>query len=212
MQRALREAVKEELVPFFHDFVGEAVAAGANDVFQAYDVDSEELVEELSGYMTRLNGEIGDAYRYFQECRLYDLDRSDEKMNMAFTIELPAYGDAYIYDNRYNSYYDLFTVILEFGHFNSVYHDDTPVLFSTVNMDVSEIHSQGLELLFYPYYGEMYPELETALQYYAVYEMLYNVLLSCAFDEAENVIYRNPDITLEEINSLMDEIGRGIWP
>ena len=47
----------------------------------------------------------------------------DVKMDMAYTVELPAYGDAYVYDNRYGTYYDVFTIIHEFGHFNSVYHD-----------------------------------------------------------------------------------------
>ncbi len=203
----LREDVKNLLVPYFYEFTNEAVDAGVNDVFLEYDVSSENLLAELTAPLGQMNEEVGETFQYFQDCRLYDLDQSDVKMDMAYTVELPAYGDAYVYDNRYGTYYDVFTIIHEFGHFNSVYHDDTPALFSMVNMDVSEIHSQGLELLFYPYYGEVYQELGTAMQHYVIYEMLYNILLSCAFDEAENVIYRNPDMTLDEINSLMDEIS-----
>ena len=103
-------------------------------------------------------------------------------------------------------YYDIFTVVHEFGHFNSVYHDDTPALYTNINMDVSEIHSQGLELLFYPYYEQMYPGMGSAMQFYAVYEMFNHILLSCAFDEVENAVYRNPDLTPVSYTHLPLEI------
>ena len=203
----LRQEVKEELVPFFYDLTGRALDRGVNDVFEEYDVSSEELLETFAPYMEAISPEVGEAFGFFREQQLYDLDSSEDKISMAYTVELPAYGSAYIYDNRSGMYYDIFTVVHECGHFNSVYHDDTPALYTNINMDVSEIHSQGLELLFYPYYEQMYPGMGSAMQFYAVYEMFNNILLSCAFDEVENAVYRNPDLTLEEINSLMDEVG-----
>ena len=201
----LRGEVKETLVPFFYSLVDQAVDGGVNEVFEEYSPDSSELLEMIAPYMEQLSEDVGEAFTYFQEQQLYDLDYSEDKINMAYTIELPSYGAAYIFDNRYDCYLDVLTVIHEFGHFNSIYHDPTPTMYINMNMDVSEIHSQGLEMLFYPYYEEIYPEKGAAMQYYVLYEMLCNILLGCALDEVENTIYRNPDMTLEEINELMIE-------
>ncbi len=151
-------------MPFFYDLTGRALDRGVNDVFEEYDVSSEELLETFAPYMEAISPEVGEAFGFFREQQLYDLDSSEDKISMAYTVELPAYGSAYIYDNRSGMYYDIFTVVHEFGHFNSVYHDDTPALYTNINMDVSEIHSQGLELLFYPYYEQMYPGMGSAMQ------------------------------------------------
>ncbi len=207
----LRETVKEELVPLFYDIVHQALEAGIEEVFEDYQVSDRDLLEVLAPYMEQVNPEIGECFSYFMAHRLYTLGSDENKISMAYTVDLPAYGDAYIYDNRYDSYLDLFTVIHEFGHFNSIYHDNTPALYANANMDVSEIHSQGLELLFYPYYEEMFPELGQAMQYYVLYEMVVNILISCAYDEFETQVYANPDMTLEEMNreigSIVAEYG-----
>ncbi len=202
----LRENVKEELVPFFYDLVDRALEAGVEEVFEDYQVSDQDLLDGLAPYMGKINSEIGECFSYFTEHALYTLESDENKIGMAYTTDLPAYGDAYIYDNRYDSYLDVFTVIHEFGHFNSIYHDNTPALYTNANMDVSEIHSQGLELLFYPYYEEMYPELGQAMQAYVLYEMLVNILISCAYDEFETEVYANPDMTLKEMNREMASI------
>ena len=203
---SLRDEVKEELVDFYYDLVNQAIDGGVNDVFEDYEVSDQELLETLAPYMEKVNPEIGETFSYFMDHQLYDLENDDSKINMAYTTSLPSYGAAYIYDNRYDSYQDVFTLIHEFGHFNSIYHDDTPELYTNANMDVSEIHSQGLELLFYPYYEEMYPGMGEAMQYYVLYEMVVNILVSCAYDEFETEVYADPDMTLEEMNQAMDSI------
>lgn len=126
---------------------------------------------------------------------------------MGYTVELPAYGDAYIYDNGYGTYQDYFTMIHEFGHFTSVFYEDIHYLYSVVNMDVSEIHSQGLEVLCWPYYEELVPGMGEAMQAYVVYEMLINIISCCIYDEIEQEIYRNPDMSLEELNQAVVDIS-----
>lgn len=46
-----------------------------------------------------------------------------------------------------------------------------------------------------------------AMQAYVVYEMLINIISCCIYDEIEQEIYRNPDMSLEELNQAVVDIS-----
>lgn len=203
----LRESVKEELVPLYEACLSYATEQNAGLIFTERETDAEEMLDSLAPVMEKIRPEIGDAYEYFRSYHLYDIEPDEKKMDMGYTVELPAYGDAYIYDNSYGTYQDYFTIIHEFGHFTSVFYEDSHYLYSTVNMDVSEIHSQGMEVLFWPYYEELAPGMGESMQAYVVFELLSNIITCCIYDEIEQEIYRNPDMSLQELNQAAEDIS-----
>ncbi len=107
--------------------------------------------------MEAISPEVGEALGFSgnSSCMTWILQKTRYLWHIQLNCRLTALP---IFMTTEAACYDIFTVVHEFGHFNSVYHDDTPALYTNINMDVSEIHSQGLELLFYPYYEQMYPE------------------------------------------------------
>ena len=49
-------------------------------------------------------------------------------------------------------------MIHEFGHYNAAYHAAERCLYEPATLDVAEIHSQGLEVLFFDYMDDMFGE------------------------------------------------------
>lgn len=137
------------------------------------------------------------------EYQLYDMDMADCKAEAAFTMDLSYFKDGFIYGKMYDSYLDYYNVIHEFGHYNNTYHNADTFLESCNNIDVCEIHSQGLQMLFYDYYEELLGE-EMGEQYafYDVYTMAENAVSTAIVAEFEIKAYENPDMTLEELNKL----------
>ena len=203
----LRQEVKENLAPLFEECVDYALDQDVSGLYEAMPEDPEAMLDNLEDAMEEISPRVGEAYGYFRRMHLYDIDADDKKMDMGYTVELPAYGDAYIYNKGSGTYLDYFTMIHEFGHFTSVFYEKAPYLFTVVNMDVSEIHSQGLEVLFWPCYQEIVPDMGTAMQAYVVYEMLTNIISSCIYDEIEQTIYRDPHMSLEQLNREVEEIS-----
>ena len=206
---ALRQQVKEHLVPLYEACLDCALENNVDAIYTGRQEDSGEMLERLIVPMEKIYPEVGTAYKYFLSQELYDIEPDEKKIDMGYTVELPFYGDAYIYDSGSGTYEDYFTMIHEFGHFTSVFYEDNHYLYSVVNMDVSEIHSQGLEVLFWPYFEEIVPGMGRTMQIYTVYEMLTNIVFCCIYDEIEQEIYRNPDMTLEELNRTVEEISSG---
>ncbi|MBR4768085.1 MAG: hypothetical protein IK088_03815, partial [Lachnospiraceae bacterium] len=121
--------------------------------------DDTETYEMLLPYMEDIDPEIGASLRHLLDCGLYDLDYDEKKVgSTGYTIGLTSYGDCFIFDQPYNAYNDLFTYVHEFGHYHHNTHDTAGFLDAVNNIDVDEIHSQGMEMLFTKYYPEIYGE------------------------------------------------------
>ena len=95
----------------------------------------------------------------------------------------------------------------EFGHYNAAYHDPVPAIYMTSTLDVAEIHSQALELLITKYADELYGEDAPFMTIDVIFRLLNSVLAGCMYDEFQKTVYENPDMTLEEINDLAEELS-----
>lgn len=165
--------------------------------------DSTELYEAISPYLKKIDPELYEAQEHFLQYELYDMDMAECKADAAFTTEFPYYHEGFIYGKMYDSYLDYYNVIHEFGHYNNVYHSADTFLESCNNIDVCEIHSQGLQMLFYDYYEELLGEEVGELYgFYDVYSMADNAVSTAIVSEFEIKAYENPDMTLEQLNRL----------
>lgn len=165
--------------------------------------DSTELYEAISPYLKKIDPELYETQTHFLQYELYDMDTAECKADAAFTTEFPYYHEGFIYGKMYDSYLDYYNVIHEFGHYNNVYHSADTFLESCNNIDVCEIHSQGLQMLFYDYYEELLGEEVGELYgFYDVYSMADNAVSTAIVSEFEIKAYENPDLTLEQLNRL----------
>ena len=102
----------------------------------------------------------------------------------------------------------LLSVFHEFGHFASVYYDPTPSLFQNGYVDVSEIQSQGMQMLLMTFSDDMFGYAGRAMEAEAVSDLLDSIIAGAMMDEFETAVYAEPDMTLEDLKPSVLESGQ----
>ncbi|MCR4788087.1 MAG: DUF6044 family protein [Lachnospiraceae bacterium] len=174
--------------------------------------DDRATYEEIYEYLDEISPELQVSLKHLLDCNLFDLKSSPTKPDKGFTIALPYYGDAYIFDSPYLTSRDIFTYVHEFGHYNNNYFTQEDDFENFSNIDTSEIHSQGLEVLFSRYYKDMYgDEAGAYLQAYEIYSLMQAVYSACKVAEFEIYAHEHPDCSIEDLGKkyaeLSDEYG-----
>ncbi|MBS5283817.1 MAG: M2 family metallopeptidase [Clostridiales bacterium] len=209
--KALLEGVREEFVPLYDDIYWYYDSSEMNyDLLEALgEGEDESLLDWAYECVSGVDGGLGELFSYMREKGLYDLGLEEgetDRNTGTYTLSLPQYGDAFIFLSRSGGVYDHQSLIHEFGHFAAGCYDEVPELFQDYYVDVSEIQSQGLELLAAAWARENKGELGEVYAYEEICTMVSNVLSACMIGEFEQAVYENPDMTLEELNKLFSDI------
>jgi len=168
----------------------------------------DEILDAIQPYMERIDPELAETFAFMRQYHLCDIAPSESKLPTGYTVGLPVYGTAFIFDCPYGDHQDYSTAIHEFGHFNETFHSVEKELWSEFYIDVGEIHSQGLEVLFAAYAEELFGATGGRAFYWStISNMVSSVLEGCMYDEFQTAVYQNPQMTLEEINRLFREIS-----
>lgn len=206
--RSVRRAAKEYWVPL------EAALADAVSPreLRALDVRTREngdaILDAVQPYMGRVDPDLAETFAFLRQYHLYDIAPSGSKLPLGYTVSLPSYGTAFIFNCPYGDYQDYATLIHEFGHFNEAFHSTEHDLWASFHIDVGEIHSQGLEVLFTSCADELFgPEGGRAFYWSTISNMVSSVLEGCMYDEFQEAVYDDPDLTLEEVNRLFRGIS-----
>lgn len=167
------------------------------------DISSREILLQIAPYLEQIDPELRETQEHFLKYELFDMDTSSTKADTAFTIGLSYFKDGFIYGKMYDNYLDYYNVIHEFGHYNHTYRSADSFMESSNNIDVCEIHSQGMQMLFYDYYEALLGEETGSIYaYYDVCSMAQNVIDTALISEFEIEVYENPDMSLEDMNKL----------
>lgn len=150
-----------------------------------------------------------ESYNYMKNNHLYDMCICDTKIEAGFTTNLYSYKSPFIFNSGAGNYSDIETFIHEFGHYNNIFHTSTHYLTDSFNVDVSEIHSQALELLMLQYAQDIYGE---SFAEYIRAEVLNSILSSiidgCLYDEFQHEVYSSDhEMTLFELNTLFGNLS-----
>ncbi|MCR5584687.1 MAG: hypothetical protein K6F63_04545 [Lachnospiraceae bacterium] len=203
---------KKYLVPMegklYECFYSEAILV-VDKMFGGYLMEDEALVDLVEPYVGEVHKGLTEAYTYLKDNHTYEMDYLDTKMGVGYTTSLYQYGCPFIFNCPSGSYYDIETLIHEFGHYNNAYHNDVNCLLDPTNMDVAEIHSQGLEMLMFEYFNEIYGEdTANAVRFATLYNMLNSVIEGCLYDEFQNEVYSYPgEITAAECNRIFRRLS-----
>lgn len=160
----LSEAIKKNLIPVSDNLADKfSENKYADDVF-----DSPELPEDMFGtvreYAGLLSPEIKASADKINDEKLYVIASGNNCYTGSFTVDMPSENSAMIYIYSDGSYYDFTTAVHEFGHFHSSFNDDTNAYLSVSNIDLAEIQSQGMELLFMQFYDDIYGRQADAMR------------------------------------------------
>ena len=204
----LREAAKRYVLPLQLRLLEETSQRELRALSVRSRMSGEEVLDAIRPFAEGFDREMGETFRFLRDHHLYDIEYSGDKLFTGYTVALPAYGSAFIFNNPYGDYQDLSDTVHEFGHFFETFHCTRHDLWADFNIDVGEIHSQALELMFTEEAGKLFGE-----RYGAVYRdaILYNILDSildgCLYDEFQTEVYQNPELTVEELNLLFKELS-----
>lgn len=178
-----------------------------SNVYEMEAWDSEKIISTVQKYVGDISPELSKAYDYMVQNNLYDINASQRKMEMGFTTKLASYQAPYMFDNPYGNYYDIKTVMHEFGHYNNFYQVTTPSFYGESCLDLAEIHSQGLELLFLSYFKDMFGDNGEDMEHCFVVDLLGGILDGCIYNEFERAVYENPNMSAEEMNKKFYKIS-----
>lgn len=201
--RVLHGAVKESIVPVYQE-IGELVQSYENpDVLG--EIDAEKLMATVGQYIGTVDADLDLSFRHMSQVGLYSIDYYTGRGD-GFTISLPQYNDAAIFMDLVGDDSDLETLVHEFGHYNAGMHQKQQALDTGFCMDTSEIHSQGLEVLFLSCADAVYGEENAAVKKLNIlYNLLDSIIQGCLQDEFQQLSYaaaKDHKLTVKELNEL----------
>lgn len=169
--------------------------------------DDRATYEMLYPYIKDIDSELGDSLKYLLDNDLFDLELSEDKPDKGYSVSLDSFGDAFIFDSPYGTSGDLYTYVHEFGHYNAFYANKAPDFQDFNNLDISEIQSQGLELLMARNYDCIYDE-NTAkfLECQDVSRIVDVVNNGSIVAEFEIYAFKHPDASADELSRQMMKI------
>lgn len=206
--QALHDDVKNYIVPLYvkctEDFYGSEVI----DIF-FFDDPGDEILRNIAPYIGEINPQLKTSFNYLRRFHMYDINDAPTKMDVGYTTGLPAYGSPFIFNTPYREAADYSVTIHEFGHFNAEFHKRSHALFASEgSYDIAEIQSQGLELLFLDYYDELFGESADVVKSETLSNMLAGVVTGCMYDEFQQELFANPDMTGKEMDALAVRLAK----
>lgn len=202
----LYEYVREYLAPVWLQLQMDWTAEDQEAV-QSTSFTEKEIINNLGTYIKKISEELTPAYEYMTKHHLYDISDEDTKMEIGYTTEFSQYDAPFIFYKPYGNYWDMKTLIHEFGHYNNFYQTDESAFYDGTSLDLAEVHSQGLEMLFLDYFDDLYGDTADSIEKMQFIDMLGSVIDGCIYDEFQVEVYENPEMSLKEMNQLMRTIG-----
>jgi len=204
----LREAAKEYLLPLQLRLLEDQSSQELRALSVRSRMNGEEVLDTIQPFIEDFDREMGETFAFMRRNHLYDIEYGEAKLSTGYTVALPVCGSAFIFNCPYGDYQDLSDMVHEFGHFNETFHNTCHDLWSVFNIDVGEIDSQALELMFTSYAGEIFGERYGEIYANVVLgNILDAVLDGCLYDEFQAAAYDNPELSVEELNRLFKELS-----
>ena len=197
--------VKEELLPIYKE-LKEELKSSSNDLLQLNHTFAEmpntKQLDLMKPYLDKITPSMSDAFDYMLRNNLYDLRYGKYKYSGGYTVLLSGYQEPFLMNQPEYSFFDFTSLIHEFGHFYSYYeHYMDGNDYS--NLDLAEIPSQGLEILYTHYFDDICDDgIGEAASKYVLVSMLGNVIYGCLYDEFQQKVYQLQNPTLDSINQI----------
>lgn len=198
------DTAKHDFSPLLFEAISQVLDAAdrAGERF-AYDGSDTAVLQALAYGAAGLSPEIRDACAYLTEYGLYDIAYSEDKLDQGYTIWLSAYEVPFIFNCPYGDYYDFCTMFHEFGHFVSAFYGDTQSVSDACDLDLSELQSQGMEVMFFQFYDEIFGEENAAaIRAETLINLIDSVVEGALYDEFQQKVFEEEDLTAARVKEL----------
>lgn len=201
--------VAEEIVPIYAEW---------KDILQQQDAQTQlealagrstsETMDFAKSLLSQIDWKLVENYEYMRSHGLYDISEAlPGRTAGAYTIGMSQYQDAFLFQTKIGGYWDLRTLLHEFGHFSAELENTNPALLSTSILDVAEIHSQALELLTAQQADQVFsPDLAQAYRAAAAVDILDSVVMGALVYTFEDAVYQTQPQTVTEYNQLFAKV------
>ena len=204
--QAFYGAVKEYVVPLYLELF-DRYGAADYEALHAQRFDLWESLEQFESLAEDFSPRLKEAFSYMLDYGMCDLWPSQNKIGGGYVTLLPEYASPFLLMNWDESYQSVTTLIHEMGHYMSYYDRPVSGYNSADPMDLAEVESQALELLFLEYYDELF-DAPDAARYSAIGNALYALISGCMEDEFQQRVYAEPDMEVEQMHALYYELAK----
>lgn len=196
-------AVYEELIPAFQPLyqqLTEALSEADRELPNPGDP-----MQHLQQYASKLSPEIAESADLLIREKLYTIARGSECYDGSYTVSLPNEQTALMYLYSDGTYLDFTSAVHEFGHFHSERRDSTPVLLQKNCVDLAEVQSQGMEVLFTAFYPEIFEANAHTAELAELLSLTDAVLSGMAVGRFETAVMEKADsLTPDDVLELYD--------
>ena len=192
--------VKEYFVPIVAENY-DSVSRGVERMSITGDVDcsTEAVLGALERNLPKISGELFDAYEYMIRNGLCDIGYDPRKADMGYTTRLYYYSAPYIFNGAYDEFYDYLDMIHEFGHFANGLYTESDLIFGASDNDLSELQSQGLEMIFTAFYDDIFGKYAGKVEDFVLMDMLMGVVDGAMYDEFQQRVYAEEELSAERV-------------
>lgn len=205
---ALYDIMSEELLPLY-DALYETMIEHPyyEDLYtDAYGVD--DLFGTIQTYAAQISPELEASAKKLNDEKWYVLGEGEDCYTGSYCISMPGKQKALLYIYQNGEFFDLYTAIHEFGHFHAEWSDETSMFEQENCVDIAEVHSQGLSMLFTAYYDDLFGQAADYLELVTLFDMVDSIVCGLAIGEFEYRVMQELDtITAEEVVELFYEIN-----
>lgn len=193
-----------ELIPVFQPLRGRIFnALKERDAGLPSPGDTMQLLQKYAG---RLSPEIGESADILIGEQLYTAVGGSDCYDGCFTVSLPNEQTALMYLYTDGSYLDFTSAVHEFGHFHSERNEQTPVLLQKNCVDLAEVQSQGMEVLFTAFYPEIFGENAQTAELAELFSLTDAVLSGLAVGRFEAAVMEQADsLKAEDVLALYEK-------
>lgn len=162
-------------------------------------ITADQLEEYFPKIINSVSPDMMLSWDYMIDRELYDFTYSTTKSGSSYVVSFSEYDDAFLFLSPTTNFIrDMSTLVHEFGHYNAALMANDTLIDENAyrSYDLSETHSQALELLTLPAIedicNEYYSSMPGLYQSYAInfmFNSLFSMLFGCAVDSFEYRIY-----------------------
>ena len=164
----------------------------------------------LSAIQTGADGmspEVSAAAQYLRKYGLYDIESTGTKLSTGYTTYFSQYNEPFIFNCPYDAYYDYTDMFHEFGHFLAYFYNGADVIFGVSDYDLSELQSQGMEVMFFRFYDKIFGARNAKIiRAGTLLNLLYSVVDGAMYDEFQQRVYTEKKLTADRVKEIFQEV------
>ena len=200
------KTAKEDFAPLLQKYTDSLTQALWKEDLSAGECTEERIAQALCYGASRMSPEIRQAAEYLLDHRLYDISYDRKKLLTGYTTYLYSFDVPFIFNCPDGSYTDYTDMFHEFGHWVAGYYHGSDPFYGVTDFDLSELQSQGMEVMFLQFYDELFGDTAQVLRGETLLNLVYSVVTGAMYDEFQQRVYLEPDLNKERLLEIFREV------